>query len=102
MFDNYDNILNVADVAKALKIGNTQAYKLVRSGKLPAFKEGRAWKISKQSLTQYVQQNIDCIRMSSHLFKMDWLLMSILLLCLMATLLYSLINLLERWCRKHY
>ena len=59
MFDNYDNILNVADVAKSLKIGNTQAYKLVRSGKLPAFKEGRAWKISKQSLTQYVQQNTD-------------------------------------------
>ena len=59
LFDNYDNILNVADVAKALKIGNTQAYKLVRSGKLPAFKEGRAWKISKQSLTQYVQQNTD-------------------------------------------
>ena len=39
---------------------------------------------------------------SSQVFKMDWLLMSILLLCLMATLLYSLINLLERWCRKHY
>ena len=59
MFDNYDDIMNVTDVAKALKIGNTQAYKLVRSGKLPAFKEGRAWKISKQSLTQYVQQNTD-------------------------------------------
>lgn len=39
MFDNYDDIMNVTDVAKALKIGNTQAYKLVRSGKLPAFKE---------------------------------------------------------------
>ena len=39
---------------------------------------------------------------ASQVFKMDWLLMSILLLCLMATLLYSLINLLERWCRKHY
>ena len=59
MFDNYDDILNVTDVAMALKIGNTQAYKLVRSGKLPAFKEGRAWKISKQSLTQYVQQSTD-------------------------------------------
>ena len=57
MFDNYDDIMNVTDVAKALKIGNTQAYKLVRSGKLPAFKEGRAWKISKQSLTQYVRQS---------------------------------------------
>lgn len=59
MFDNYDDIMNVTDVAKALKIGNTQAYKLVRSGKLPAFKEGRAWKISKQSLTQYVRQSTD-------------------------------------------
>ena len=57
MFDNYDDIMNVTDVAKALKIGNTQAYKLVRSGKLQAFKEGRAWKISRQSLTQYVQQS---------------------------------------------
>ena len=57
MFDNYDDILNVTDVAKALKSGNTQAYKLVHSGKLPAFKEGRAWKISKQSLTQYVRQS---------------------------------------------
>ena len=59
MFDYYDDIMNVTDVAKALKIGNTQAYKLVRSGKLPAFKEGRAWKISKQSLTQYVRQSTD-------------------------------------------
>lgn len=34
---------------------------------------------------------------SSQVFKMDWLLMSIVLLCIMATILYSLINLLERW-----
>lgn len=39
---------------------------------------------------------------SSQVFKMDWLLMSIVLLCLMATILYSLINLLEKWCTKHY
>lgn len=39
---------------------------------------------------------------SSQVFKMDWLLMSIVLLCIMATLLYSLINLLERWCRKRF
>ena len=38
MFDNYDDILNVADVAKALKIGNTQAYKLVRSGNFQPLK----------------------------------------------------------------
>lgn len=39
---------------------------------------------------------------SSQVFKMDWLLMSIVLLCIMATLLYSLINLLEKWCRKRF
>ena len=44
MFENFDDILNVDDIAKALKIGTSQAYKLVRSGKIQAFKEGRAWK----------------------------------------------------------
>ncbi len=39
---------------------------------------------------------------SSQVFKMDWLLMSIILLCLMAMVLYSLINLLEKWCRRRY
>lgn len=39
---------------------------------------------------------------SSQVFKMDWLLMSIILLCIMAMLLYSLINILETWCRKHF
>ena len=39
---------------------------------------------------------------SSQVFKMDWLLMSIVLLCIMATLLYSLISLLERWCLHRF
>ena len=39
---------------------------------------------------------------SSQVFKMDWLLMSIVLLCIMATLLYSLINLLEKWCLRRF
>ena len=39
---------------------------------------------------------------SSQVFKMDWLLMSIVLLCIMATMLYSLINLLEKWCMHRF
>lgn len=39
---------------------------------------------------------------SSQVFKMDWLLMSIVLLCIMAMALYTLINLLEKWCSKKY
>lgn len=39
---------------------------------------------------------------SSQVFKMDWLLMSIVLLCIMAMILYACINLLEKWCLRHY
>ena len=39
---------------------------------------------------------------SSQVFKMDWLLMSILLLCIMSMGLYALISTLERWCKRNY
>lgn len=39
---------------------------------------------------------------SSQVFKMDWLLMSIVLLCIMAMGLYALISVLEKWCQKKY
>lgn len=55
MFDSYDDILTVEELTKALKIGASQAYKIVRSGKIQAFKEGRDWKITKQALIAYVQ-----------------------------------------------
>lgn len=54
MFDNYDDILTVEELAEALKIGASHAYKIVRTGKIPAFKEGRDWKITKQALIAYV------------------------------------------------
>ena len=39
---------------------------------------------------------------SSQVFKMDWLLLGIVLLCIMAMILYALISLLEKWCSKRY
>ena len=39
---------------------------------------------------------------SSQVFKMDWLLMSIVILCIMAMCLYALISVLEKWCLKHH
>ncbi|MDO5425254.1 MAG: helix-turn-helix domain-containing protein [Eubacteriales bacterium] len=56
MLEQYDDILTVYEVAEIMKIGTTQAYKLVRSGKLNTFKEGKDWKIPKQSLIQYIIQ----------------------------------------------
>lgn len=39
---------------------------------------------------------------SSQVFKMNWLLLGIVLLCIMAIFLYTLINLLDRWCKKRF
>lgn len=41
MFEQYDDILTIEEIAKILKIGRTQAYKIVRSGNLKGYKEGK-------------------------------------------------------------
>lgn len=54
MFEQYDDILTVSELAEVLKVGSTQAYRLVRSQKIKAFKEGKDWKIPKTSVIQYI------------------------------------------------
>ena len=54
MFEQYDDILTVSELAEALKVGSTQAYRLVRSQKIKAFKEDKDWKIPKTSVIQYI------------------------------------------------
>ena len=54
MFEQYDDSLTVSELAEALKVGSTQAYRLVRSQKIKAFKEGKDWKIPKTSVIQYI------------------------------------------------
>lgn len=44
MLDQYGDILTISELAEFLKIGTTQAYRLVRSHKIKAFKEGKDWK----------------------------------------------------------
>lgn len=56
MFETFDDILTIEELAEALKIGTSQAYKLVRSGSLKAFKEEKDWKISKLAVINYVMQ----------------------------------------------
>lgn len=55
MFETFDDILTVEEIAEALKIGTSQAYKLLRSGKLKGFKEGKDWKIPRICLEAYIR-----------------------------------------------
>ena len=58
MLEQYDDILTITDLSEALKIGSTQAYKIVRSGDVKAFKEGKDWKIPKISLEAYIREKV--------------------------------------------
>lgn len=58
MFETYDDILTIEEVAEALKIGTSQAYKIVRSGDLNAYKEGKDWKVPKFALKNYIEKRI--------------------------------------------
>ena len=56
IFSTCDEILTINELAETLKIGTSQAYKLVRTGQIKAFKSGKDWKISKVALIEYVQK----------------------------------------------
>lgn len=50
------DIMNVEGLMDYLNIGRTTAYKLLKSKKIKALRIGRIYRISKQSVDEYVQQ----------------------------------------------
>lgn len=62
MFEEYESIVTSEELSEMLKIGMNQVYKILNSGELKAFREGRVWRISKQAVVNYV---IDRSRMGS-------------------------------------
>ena len=56
MFSNYPDLLTVSQLQKALQIGRNQAYSLLSNNKIKHFKTGRAIKIPKKFLIDFVVQ----------------------------------------------
>lgn len=54
MFEQYPEILSTEEAAEALRIGANALYELLSSGKLKAYRNGRVWKIPRQSLIDYI------------------------------------------------
>ena len=54
MFENYDDILNVEEACEALKIGYNAMYKLLNTGKLKGYRNGRVWRIPKAALVEFI------------------------------------------------
>jgi len=56
MFGEYDDMMTTEEAKEALKIGTNTLYKLLRSGKLKAFRLGRIWKIPKAAVEEYIRE----------------------------------------------
>lgn len=57
LFTQYPDILSISDLRSALGIGRTKAYELVNSGQIRSIKVGKAIRIPKTSLLDYVKEN---------------------------------------------
>lgn len=51
-------LLTPYDVAARLKIGKSQAYKLVETGEIPAVRIGRLVRIRSADLHQFIEKNV--------------------------------------------
>lgn len=53
------NLLTVTDIQNKLGIGKSQAYELISTGRLKAFKIGRAWKITEEALNEFIDNSVE-------------------------------------------
>lgn len=56
MFENVDEILTPAEAMELLKISANVLYRLLASGQIPAYRQGRVWRIPKQGLISYINK----------------------------------------------
>lgn len=54
MFEQYPDILTVEEVCEALRMGYNAVYEILNNGKLKAFKNGRVWRIPRDSLKEFI------------------------------------------------
>lgn len=46
--------LSIQEVAKRFRLNNTTVYRLVKQGRLPAFKVGNQWRFSEDRLKEWI------------------------------------------------
>lgn len=55
MFNEYGDVLSTDDVQEILHIGKNAVYSLCKEQRLKSFKIGRAWKIPKTSVSEFIE-----------------------------------------------
>ncbi len=61
MFNQYEDIMSVSDVAEVLFIGRNRTYELLNKGLIKGFRIGRIWKIPKEAVQDYIRSQ-SCLK----------------------------------------
>ena len=54
MLEEYPDLLTVEEACEALRMGEIAMYRLLRSGRLKAFRNGTVWRIPKLAIQEYI------------------------------------------------
>ncbi|TBL80875.1 helix-turn-helix domain-containing protein [Paenibacillus thalictri] len=54
MYDDYNEILTVSQLAELLQIGLNTAYYLVNSGEIESFKVKNSYRVQRSAITDYI------------------------------------------------
>lgn len=57
MFDDYRDVVKVPELAEMLRVGKNMAYEMVKTGKIPGRRMGKAYRISKEDVIDYMSKN---------------------------------------------
>lgn len=58
MENNNEEYLTLEEAAKKLKISKITAYRMARTGKLPAIKIGKVWRVSNKKLAELFERKV--------------------------------------------
>ncbi len=61
MLSQVDDLLTVDEACELMKIGHNNMYRLLKTGKLKAFRNGRVWRIPKAGVIEYIRVNAKII-----------------------------------------
>ena len=57
MYDQYNDVVTIDELAEMLGIGRNNAYLLLRNNDIKSFKNGRSWKVPKLAVIDYVMKS---------------------------------------------
>ena len=60
MLEQYEDVLKTDEACEALRIGYNALYKLLGSGVLKGYHNGRTWRIPKLAVQEYILKQASC------------------------------------------